>query len=133
MGFDSTLGEHIRLALKVTLIVKYLKGAKQTITAIVTESKVIATGEQTPVFLYEIIVKGVQLFLLTLDDLIGIVLGLVLNKLPHAISQENHTPYTVLGSQGEICGVHTAVFTEIQLAVHYRVTEITHVGICGNR
>ena len=67
--------------------------------------------------------------MLRLDLLIGIVLGLIFQQRPHTVPQLDHAADSTLCRLGYLHGVHPAVFTVVDLAVHQRIGKIADSGI----
>ena len=130
---DGSFGEHICLAEEVALIIQHLQRGKQAVGAVGIESRIVGSCADKPIFFAEIIIEAIEFFLLCLDIGIGIVLRLVLNQRPDTITDSNHAFDAAFGSRGNIHGIHAAVFTVINLAVHHREAEIAHIGVSGNR
>ena len=71
--------------------------------------------------------------MLRLDFFIGIVLGLVFQQRPHTVPQLDHAAYSALCRLGYLHGVHAAVFTVVDLAVHQCIGEVAdgRIGLNG--
>ena len=132
MGTDGALGEHIRLALEAALLVQHLQRTQQEIAGVLPKGQTVAPAGQQTIFLRVLVVEGIELRLLSLNILVGIALGLVVNKPAHTIPEGNHSPDAVLRRNGNLHRIHAAVFPEVYLAVHNGVTEIPHIGVSGN-
>ena len=130
---DGSFGEHICLAEEVALIIQHLQRGKQAVGAVGIESRIVGSCADKPIFFAEIIIEAIEFFLLCLDIGIGIVLRLVLNQRPDAVSDTNHALDTAFGSRGNIHGIHAAVFTVIDFTVHHREAEIAHIRVSGDR
>ena len=132
VGPDGALGEHIRLALEIAFLVQHFQRAEQTVAGILTESKAVAATVYQAVFLREIIVESVQLFLFLPNIPVRVTLGLQLNQAAGAVPESNHPPDTVLRGYGRVHRVHTGVFTKINLTVHDGITKVAHIGVGGD-
>ena len=85
MGTDGAFGEHIRFALEVALLVQHFQRTQQKIAGVITESQTVSPAAQQAIFLGLVIVKIVQIALLSLNILVRITLGLVINELTHTV------------------------------------------------
>ena len=132
MGTDGALGEHIRLAFEIALLVQYLQRTQQEIAGILPKGKAVATAGQQAVFLRVLVVEGIELRLLLLNILIGIALSLVVNESAYTIPEGNHATDAVLRRHGNLNGIHAAVFPEVYLTIDDGITEIAHIGISGD-
>ena len=130
---DGSFGEHICLAEEVALIIQHLQRGKQAVGAVGIESRIVGSCADKPVFLAKVVIEPIELFLLCLDIGIGIVLRLVLDQRPDAVSDTDHALDTTFGSCGNIHGVHAAVFPVIDFAVHHREAEVPHIRVGGDR
>ena len=70
--------------------------------------------------------------MLRLDFFIGIVLGLVFQQRPHTVPQLDHAADSALCRLGYLHGVHAAVFTVVDLAVHQRIGKIADSRVSLN-
>ena len=86
-GADRPLGEHIRLALEVSLIVQIFQGAEQEVAGILAERGCRATAVDKPIFLAVGIVLVVQTGLQHFDILIRKVFQLGIDQLTAGIPQ----------------------------------------------
>ena len=86
-GADRPFGEHIRLALEVSLIVQIFQGAEQEVAGILAERGCRATAVDKPIFLAVGIVLVVQTGLQLLNILIRKVFQLGVNQLTAGIPQ----------------------------------------------
>ena len=86
-GADRSLGEHIRLAFEVSLIVQIFQGAEQEVAGILTERGCCATAVDKTIFLAVGIVLVVQTGLQLFNILIREVLQLGVNQLTAGIPQ----------------------------------------------
>ena len=130
---DGSFGEHICLAEEVAFIVQHLQRGKQAVGAVGIERRIVGSAADKPVFLAKVVIEPIELFLLRLDIGIGIVLRLVLDQRPDAVSDTDHALDTTFGSCGNIHGVHAAVFPVIDFAVHHREAEVPHIRVGGDR
>ena len=67
MGFDSALGEHIRLAFQPAVLVQHLQGTEQVIAAVIGKGQPVRTVVDKTVFSGEIVIAAVQFGHLRLD------------------------------------------------------------------
>ena len=133
MLLDGALGEHIRLALQIAVLVQFFQRTEQIVGAVVGERQGVAAGVDKPVFLCEGVIQRVQLrLLLSYGDRIGFP-HLQINEPMNAVSQLNEALDALLRGVIELRLYHHGVFTEIHLAIHNGVAVILHVGICRDR
>ena len=126
---DGTLGEQISLALQIFLLVQDFQRAQQKISAVLVERNGVAARVDESVFSGEGVVESIQLGLLRLDFFIGIVLGLIFQQRPHTVPQLDHAADSALCRLGYLHGVHPAVFTVVDLAVHQCIGKIADSGV----
>ena len=129
---DGALGEHIRLADKVALVVQHLQRGQEEVGAVYAERGAVGAGVDPPVLVHKGIVEGVQLPLLGLNVLVGPVLGLVLNERPHTVPYADQPLDAVGRRHGHLHRVHAAVLPVVHLAVHDSITEIPHLRVRGD-
>ena len=132
MGTDGALGEHIRLALEVALLVQHFQRTQQEITGVIAKGQTVAPAAQQAVFLGVVIVEVIQIALLPLNVHVGIPLGLVVNELTHTVPEVDHATDAVFCGNRYLHGIHAAVFPEVHLAIDDGVTEVSHIGIGRN-
>ena len=130
MRTDSALGEHIRLALEVALLIQYLQRTKQVIAGVLGESKAVATAAEQTIFAGIVIVQGIESLLFRLDFLIGITFGLVFNELSYTFPQRDHAADSVFRRNRYLYRMHPAVFPEVQPPICNGITEIPHGRVC---
>ena len=82
---DGPLGEHIRFADEVSLIVQDLQRGQQEEGVVRTEGGFVGAGVYTAILGAEGIILFIQQFLLSGDHIIGVVLRLILNEPPNSI------------------------------------------------
>ena len=70
--------------------------------------------------------------MLRLDFFIGIVLGLIFQQRPHTVPQLDHAADSALCRLGYLHGVHPAVFTVVDLAVHQCIGKIADSRVSLN-
>ena len=131
---DGALGEHIRLALELglVLIVQHFKGAEQVVGAVVCKGEGVAPAVDEAVFLREAVIESVEPLLL---GAYGNVVGF-----PHLKVDEpvNAVPQLCHSLDALLCGGvqagldHNGVLTVVHLTVHHGIAVILHVGVCGN-
>ena len=86
-GADRSLGEHIRFALEVSLIVQIFQRAEQKITGILSECSCCASAVDKAVFFAVSIIPVVQTGLQLFNILIRKILQLGVNQLTAGIPQ----------------------------------------------
>ena len=131
---DGALGEHIRLALELglVLIVQHFKGAEQVIRAVVCKGEGVAPAVDEAIFLGEAVIEAVELLLL---GAYGNVVGfphLKVDEPVNAVPQLCHSLDALLCGGVQVGLDHDGVLTVVHLAVHHGIAVILHVGVCGN-
>ena len=131
---DGALGEHIRLALELglVLIVQHFKGAEQVIGAVVCKGEGVAPAVDEAVFLGEAVIEAVEPLLFGAD---GTVVGfphLEVNEPVNAVLQLCHSLDALLCGGVQVGLDHDGVLTVVHLTVHHGIAVILHVGVCGN-
>ena len=132
IGPDGPLGEHIRLAGKIALVIQHLQRAQQGIAAVVRKGQMIATGAEPPVFPHIGIIQTAKFFLFLPNDLVRMIFHLIGDELAGAVPQRHHAPDPVLGGERQIDRLHAAVDAEIQLAVHRGKAVIPYIRVGGD-
>ena len=98
MWLDCSFIEHIRLTLKLSILVNNFKCGEQREGTVITESRTIGSAVYQSVFFGECVIQIVQLFLCLFNLLIGIIFFLYFNKVSNAVTNSNHTLDTIFGS-----------------------------------
>ena len=131
---DGALGEHIRLALELglVLIVQHFKGAEQVVGAVVCKGEGVAPAVDEAVFLREAVIEAVELLLLGADGNIVGFPHLEVDEPVNAVPQLGHA-LDALPCGGVQIGLdHDGVLTVVHLAVHHGIAVILHAGVCRN-
>ena len=130
MGFDSALGEHIRLAFQPAVLVQHFQRTEQVIAAVIGKGQPVRPVIDKSVLGGEIVIAAVQLGHLRPDVCIrrgGV--HLQVDEPLHTIPQP-HQPFDAgLGGGVQVRAHHAAVFPEVHRAVHHRVGVILHIGV----
>ena len=131
---DGALGEHIRLALELclVLIVQHLKGAEQVIGAVVCKGEGVAPAVDEAVFLGEAVIEAVELLLFGADGNIVGFPHLKVDEPVNAVPQLCHSLDALLCGGVQIGLDHDGVLPVVHLTVHHGIAVILHVGVCGN-
>ncbi len=133
VGLDGALGEHIRLAFQLAVLVNDFQRAEQIVAGIIGKGQSVRPVIDKTIFCGKAVIEPVQ-FRLFLGN--GAVwnrcIHLKVDQFLHTISQSHKTFYA-----GFCCGIqvrahHAAVFTEIYSAVHHGVGVIFHIGVGRN-
>ena len=66
-------------------------------------------------------------------QIIWVILGLILYEFSHAITDLDKSLDTVFCGNRRRRRGHTVIFSEINLAVHQRIREVSHIRVGGNR
>ncbi len=132
MLLDSALGKHVRFALQLAVLIYVLQRTEQAVRAVVLKRHFIGAAVQQTIFLCISVIQDVQVSLFAPDSLVRISLQLVLYEPSRAVTQLNHAPYTVTGSDGHFDFVHARILAIVYLPVDERKAEITHIGVGGN-
>ena len=131
---DGTLGEHIRLALELclVLIVQHFKGAEQVVGAVVCKGEGVAPAVDEAVFLGEAVIEAVELLLFGADGKIVGFPHLEVDEPVNAVPQLCHSLHALLCGGVQVGLDHDGVLTVVHLTVHHGIAVILHVGVCGN-
>ena len=131
---NGTLGEHIRFAFEVVVLVENFQGAKKIIGAVVCKGESVATAVNQAVFCYEFVVEVVQFSLgLTDRGIRNETVHLLTDELLNAITKLHHTLNTLGCRSVQFGSYHAAVFSVVNVAVHYGVAVVLYVRVCMDR
>ena len=128
-GADRPFGEHIRLALEVSLIVQIFQGAEQEVAGILAERGCRATAVDKPIFLAVGIVLVVQTGLQHFDILIRKVFQLGIDQLTAGIPQGHQCADAGQRSISALYHSHLGVFAVVNDIILYGIAEIAHIGV----
>ena len=130
MGFDSALGEHIRLAFQPAVLVQHFQGTEQVIAAVIGKGQPVGAVVDETIFSGEIVIAAVQLGHLCLD--VGTRRGgihLQVDELLHTVPQP-HQPFDAgLGGGVQVRAHHAAVFPEVYRTIDHRVGIVFHIRV----
>ena len=131
---DGALGEHIRLALELclVLIVQHFKGAEQVIGAVVCKGEGVAPAVDEAVFLGEAVIEAVELLLFGADGNIVGFPHLEVDEPVNAVPQLCHSLDALLCGGVQVGLDHDGVLPVVHLTVHHGIAVILHVGVCRN-
>ena len=118
---DGAPGEHVRLALKLALLVQHLQRAEQVIGGIIRKGAGIATAVDQPEARGERVIPGVQLLLKGGKRSVINVFHLRLDELIHALTQAHHALDALPGRRIQVGLHHDGVLPVVDLAVHQGV------------
>ena len=129
---DGALGEHIRLALQLALIVDDLQRAQQRVSGILFKGQLIAQAVQQPVFLGVLVVKTVEISLFRLHFIVPGVLQLEVDEFPGAVPDGDHALDALHGRFAQCHRRHAGIFAEIEFSLPQRIAEIADGRVGGN-
>lgn len=133
MRLDGTLGEHIRLAFQVLILIQLFQRAEKIIGAVIGKGQSIGTGIDKSVFCGKTVIEGVQLRLRFTNSLIGDkAVHLLTDQLLYTVSELYHAFGAFLGSCVQIGLCHDAVLPIVNLTVHDGIGEILYIRVGGN-
>ena len=127
---DCPLGEDVRLALQVAVVVQHLQGAQQVVGVVPAEGQAVAPAVDEAVPASEAVVKGVQPPLVAVQG--GVRLHLRRDQLLEAVPQLHHALDAGPCRGVELGPDHDAVLAEPDLAVHDGVGKVLHGGVGGD-
>ena len=133
MGLDGPLGEHIRLALQLSVLVDNFQRTEQVIGRIICIGQPVCTVVDETVFGRKAVIKPVQ-FLLFLGN--GAVwnrcIHLKVDQFLHTITQSHKTFHAGFGGSVEVRAHHAAVFPVVHLPVYNGIGIVLHIGVSRN-
>ena len=133
MGLDGALGEHIRLALQLSVLVDDFQRTEQVIGRIVCIGQAVCTVIDETVSGRKAVIEPVQLCLFLLNSAVQHrCVHLKVDQLLHTIPQSHQTFYTSFGSGIEVRAHHAAVFPVVHLPVHNGIGIVLHIGVGRN-
>ena len=134
MGLDGALGEHIRLALQLAVLVNDFQRAEQIVAGIIGKGQSVCPVIDKTIFCGKAVIEPVQFSLFILDGAVrcgGV--HLQINELLDTFPQPHQPLHTGFGGGIQVRPYHTAVFTVIHIAVHNGVGVIFHIGVSRDR
>ena len=133
MGLDGALGEHIRLALQLSVLVDDFQRTEQVIGRIVCIGQAVCTVIDETVFGRKAVIELVQFRLLFPNGAVrNRCVHLKVDQFLHTIPQSHQTFYTGFGSSIEVRAHHAAVFPVVHLPVHNGIGIVLHIGVGRN-
>ena len=131
---DGTLGEHIRLALQLSVLVNDFQRAEQIVAGIIGKDQSVRPVIDKTIFCGKAVIEPVQFSLFIPDGAVrcGSV-HLQVNELLDTFPQTHQPFHTDFGGGIQVRPYHAAVFTEIYSAVHHGVGVVFHIGVGGDR
>ena len=130
---NRSLGEHIRLAFELFILIEIFQRAEQIVGRIILkQTPIFAVVEQT-VFCGKSVISCVQLCLGCLNVLIRVIVQLLLNQLVDDLPQFHHAGDTGFGIIGQLHLRHNRIFSVVHLTVHHGIGEILYIRVSGER
>ena len=133
MGLDGPFGEHIRLALQLSVLVNNFQRTEQVIGRIVCIGQAVCTVIDETVFGRKAVIEPVQ-FRLFLGN--GAVwnrcIHLKVDQFLHTITQSHKTFHAGFGGGVEVRAHHAAVFPVVHLSVYNGIGIVLHIGVGRN-
>ena len=129
---NRSLGEHIRLAFELFILIEIFQRAEQIVGTVIIEQAGIFLVVDQPVFCGKGIVGGVQFCLRCLNILVREV-QLLVNQFVDDLPQLHHTSYTAFGIIGQLHLRHNRIFSVVHLTVHHGIGEILYIWVSGER
>ena len=133
MGLDGPFGEHIRLALQLSVLVDDFQRTEQVIGRIVCIGQTVCTVIDETVFGRKAVIEAVQFRLLLGNGAVrNRCIHLKVDQFLHTITQSHKTFYTGFGGGVEVRAHHTAVFPVVHLPVYNGIGIVLHIGVGRN-
>ena len=129
---DGALGEHIRFAFKIALLVDHFQGTEQIIGRISGKGQGVAAGIDKAEFLREAVIQAVQFRLLFRDCRVRVIVQLGVHQVMDAIPQGYHALHPFQGGSVQIGTHHDGVLPEIHLPVFHGIGVVFYVGVSGD-
>ena len=129
---DGSLGEHIRLAFQIAVLVHIFQRTQEVVRGIVRESLSVGTVIDKPMLCGKGIVGIIEFCLLLRNHLIREVLKLIFNQLIDDTTQFHHAHDTVFCFLIQFHMAHDGVFTEVHFTVHHGIGEVLYIRGCRN-
>ena len=130
MVLDGPLGEHIRLLLKIALIIQHFQGAEQGVRGILIERQPVPGAVQDAVFLGIGVIEAVKIGLLRFDLGICRTFQLQINELSGAVPNPDHTFDAGGWNLAQLHRNHAGVLPEVNFPLGHRVAEIAYIRVC---
>ena len=133
MGLNGPFGEHIRLALQLSVLVNNFQRTEQVIGRIVCIGQAVCTVIDETVSGRKAVIEPVQ-FRLFLGN--GSVwnrcIHLKVDQFLHTITQSHKTFHAGFGGGVEVRAHHAAVFPVVHLPVYNGIRIVLHIGVSRN-
>ena len=117
---NRSLGEHIRLAFELFILIEIFQRAEQIVGTVIIEQAGVFLVVNQAVFCGKGIVGGVQFCLRCLNILVREV-QLLVNQFVDDLPQLHHTSYTAFGIIGQLHLRHDRVLSVVDLAINNRI------------
>ena len=133
MGLDGSFGEHIRLALQLSVLVDDFQCTEQIIGRIICIGQTVCTVIDETVFGRKAVIEAVQFRLLLGNGAVwNRCIHLKVDQFLHTIAQSHKTFYAGFCGGVEIRAHHTAVFPVVHLPVYNDIRIVLHIRIGRN-
>ena len=133
MGLDGPFGEHIRLALQLSVLVDDFQRTEQVIGRIVCIGQTVCTVIDETVFGRKAVIEAVQFRLLLGNGAVrNRCIHLKVDQFLHTITQSHKTFHAGFGGGVEVRAHHAAVFPVVHLPVYNGIGIVLHIGVGRN-
>ena len=133
MGLDGPFGEHIRLALQLSVLVDDFQRTEQVIGRIVCICQTVCTVIDETVFGRKAVIEAVQFRLLLPNGAVrNRCIHLKVDQFLHTITQSHKTFHAGFCGGVEVRAHHTAVFPVVHLPVYNGIGIVLHIGVGRN-
>ena len=133
MGLDGPFGEHIRLALQLSVLINDFQRTEQVIGRIVCIGQTVCTVIDETVFGRKAVIEPVQLCLFLLNSAVrNRCIHLKVDQFLHTITQSHKTFHTGFGGSVEVRAHHAAVFPVVHLPVYNGIGIVLHIRVGRN-
>ncbi len=129
MGLDRPLGEDVRLAFQLAVIIQNLQCGEERKRAVLRKGGHIGSGIDKPIFCRKAVVQLVELLLSRLYLIVWEILCLDFKQVPYRVPYVDQTLNAVLRSCRYLHGSHAGVFTVVDFVVQQRVGEVADCGV----
>ena len=132
LGSDGALGEKIRLALQLPVLIQHLQGAEEIIAGVVGKGQAVGLVVDQAEVGGKGIVEGIKLLLGGLDLPVSAVLHLQVNQMVDAVPQFHHGLDPGFGRGAQLGTHHAAVLPVVNFSVRNRKRVILYGWVGGN-
>ena len=133
MGLDGPFGEHIRLALQLSVLVDDFQRTEQVIGRIVYIGQTVCTVIDETVSGRKAVIEAVQFRLLLPNGAVrNRCIHLKVDQFLHTITQSHKTFHAGFCGGVEVRAHHTAVFPVVHLPVYNGIGIVLHIGVGRN-